>query len=298
MKPNEDGIIFFIEINSNSFFKDIKDLLNNYIKKNSEKIIVLKINNSGNENKMLSKEIENYSLINNIKVFIIDKIYAKIINKIFVELISLILKKKGNNKIIEKFNEYIEEKEIYNFNYALIGDKYSGKSEIYREYLNFNKYKQNLKLLELKKYKIELEIYDIDESNILEFLNKYKINGIIFIFSSNSLESFEKMKEFVNLIEKKYKDVYESIICINKRNINNDDNEIIPKEINDYFIERKKSTYELNIEDTIYKVFIHLTYQILLKEKNEKLILEFFNHYREYFPILEYEKKLNKYLNF
>ena len=283
IKSKEDGALFFIDINSNSSFEEIKNLISENIQNNSEKLIVIK-KNSNNENKELSKEIENYALSQKIKIFIIDDIYKEIVNNIFFKLISLILKKKGNNQIYKdfnkEFNKYICENKKYN--YALIGDKYSGKTKIFKEYLNssfpFYSFKSNIKKLNINNYKIELEIYDIDESNIIELLNKYEINGIIFIFSSNSLESFEKMKEYINIIKQKYKNDYESIIYENKSNFI----EIISEEI----------------EDISNTIFIQLTYKILLKEKNEELISEFYEYYKKYLPIHEYEKKLNKYLNF
>ena len=283
MKSKEDGALFFIDINSNSSFEEIKNLISENIQNNSEKIIVIK-KNSNNENKELSKEIENYALSQNIKIFIIDDIYKEIVNNIFFKLLSLILKKKGNNQIYKDFNKefngYICENKKYN--YALIGDKYSGKSEIFEEYLNssfpFYSFESNVKKLNINNYEIELEIYDIDESNIIELLNEYEINGIIFIFSSNSLESFEKMKEYINIIKQKYKNDYESIIYENKSNFI----EILSEEI----------------EDISNTIFIQLTYKILLKEKNEELISEFYEYYKKYLPTHEYEKKLNKYLNF
>jgi len=296
IKSKKDGIIFFIDINSNSSFEKMKELISENIQNNSERLAIIRINNSENLIKELSNEIEIYLLNQEIKVFIIKEIYRKIANEIFVELISLILKKKENNQIYEEFNNYIIEN-IYKFKYAIIGDKFSGKSEIFEEYFILNESKVGIQLLNLNKYKIKLEIYDIDESNIIDLLNKYKINGIIFVFSPNSLESFGKIKEFINVIKQNYINDYENIICANKRNLNIND-EIISKEINDYFLEQKKDIYELNIENTINKVDIYLTYQILLKKKNEKLISEFFRYYRQYFPIHEYEKKLNKYLNY
>ena len=86
------------------------------------------------------------------------------------------------------------------------------------------------------------------------------------------------MKEYINIIKQKYKNDYESIIYENKSNFI----EIISEEI----------------EDISNTIFIQLTYKILLKEKNEELISEFYEYYKKYLPIHEYEKKLNKYLNF
>ena len=177
IKSKEDGALFFIDINSNSSFEEIKNLISENIQNNSEKLIVIK-KNSNNENKELSKEIENYALSQNIKIFIIDDIYKEIVNNIFFKLISLILKKKGINQIYKdfnkEFNKYISENKKYN--YALIGDKYSGKAKIFQKYLNssfpFYPFKSNIKKLNINNYKIELEIYDIDDSNIIELLNK------------------------------------------------------------------------------------------------------------------------------
>ena len=295
MKSKEDGIIFFIDINSNSSFEEIKNLISENIQNNSEKIIVIKKNNSENENKELSKEIENYSLSKKIKIFIIDDIYKEIVNNIFFELISLILKKKGIIQNYKEFNKYISENKKYN--YALIGDKYSGKTKIFKEYFNLNESNIGIKALNINGYEIKLEVYDIDELNLIKLLNKYKINGIIFIFSPNAFESFEKMKEYINIIKQKYKNDYESIVCENKSNIN----EILTKDKNNYFLELKQDIYELNInsKDSFNKIILQLTYQILLKEKNENLISEFYE--RNISPIHNFEKKLNKlnkYLNF
>ena len=294
IKSEKDGIIYIFDLYGNSTFEDIKSALEQRNEYNSERIIVLKINDSDNKTKELSKIIENYAISLEIKVFIIDKINYEIVSEIFYKLISLILKNKANPRIYESFNQHIIDN-IYKFRFAILGDKYSGKSEIFKEYSNFKE--QRLKILDINKYKIKLEIYDIDETNILELLNKYKINGIIFIFSPDSLESFEKIKEFINEIKKNYTNEYKNIICVNKNNINS---EIIPKEMNTYLIEQKMDIIEINskIKDIVDKILVRLTYQILLKKKNNQIIIEFYNFYREYLPIHNYEKKLNKYLDF
>ena len=103
------------------------------------------------------------------------------------------------------------------------------------------------------------------------------------------------MKEYINIIKQKYKNDYESIIYENKSNIN----EILTKDKNNYFLELKQDIYELNInsKDSFNKIILQLTYQILLKEKNENLISEF----RKFLLVHDFEKKLNKlnkYLNF
>ena len=294
IKSEKDGIIYIFDLYGNSTFEDIKSALEQRNEYNSERIIVLKINDSDNKTKELSKIIENYAISLEIKVFIIDKINYEIVSEIFYELISLILKNKANPRIYKSFNQHIIDN-IYKFRFAILGDKYSGKSEIFKEYSNFKE--QRLKILDINKYKIKLEIYDIDETNILELLNKYKINGIIFIFSPDSLESFEKIKEFINEIKKNYTNEYKNIICVNKNNINS---EIIPKEMNTYLIEQKMDIIEINskIKDIVDKILVKLAYQILLKKKNNQIITEFYNFYREYLPIHNYEKKLNKYLDF
>ena len=292
----EDGIIFFIEINSNSYFKEIKELINKEMKQNSERIIV--INYLENENEELLNEIENYALSKEIKVFVIDEINDNFANRIFAELISLILKKKCNNQIYEEFNKFIREN-ISDFRYALIGDESSGISELYNEYFNLNKSKVSLKLLDVNKFQIKLKIYYINELNILELLDKYKINGIIFMFSNNSSESFKKIKEYIDIIKHNYINYYESIICENKNNININD-EKLSKAINNYFLNQKIDVHEINIKfkDQVDKLFIQLTYKILLKKRNSYILSEFYECYKKNLPILEYEKKLNKYLNF
>jgi len=297
IKSEKDGIIYIFDLYGNSTFeyiKNIKSALEQRNEYNSERIIVLKINDSDNKTKELSKIIENYAISLEIKVFIIDKINYEIVSEIFYELISLILKNKVNPRIYESFNQHIIDN-IYKFRFAILGDKYSGKSEIFKEYSNFKE--QRLKILDINKYKIKLEIYDIDETNILELLNKYKINGIIFIFSPDSLESFEKVKEFINEIKKNYINEYQNIICVNKNNING---EIMPKEMNTYLIEQKMDIIEINskIKDIVDKILVKLAYQILLKKKNNQIITDFYNFNMEYLPIHNYEKKLNKYLDF
>ena len=298
MKSKEDGIIFFLDINKKCFFEEIKELIDENIQNNSEGIIVEKINSSEYESYPLSKEIENYSLNKKIKIFKIVEINEEIINNIFKEIISSILKKIGNNQINKEFNKYIFENKIYNFKYALIGDKkYSGKTEIFEDYFNFDESKVGKKFFKLNKYKIKLEIYDIDESNIIELLNHYKINGIIFIFSQDSLESFKKIKEHTDTTKKNYFNDYDSIIFANKSNCSIND-EAIYKEINNYFFNQKLDVYNLNTKDNFKGIFIQLTYQILMKKNKTNIISEFYECYKEYLPIKEHEKKLNKYLNF
>ena len=94
---------------------------------------------------------------------------------------------------------------IKEYKYALIGDEYSGKTELFEGYFNLNKSNIGIKTLNINKYKIKLEVYNIDESNIIELLNKYETTWIIFLYSSNSFESFKKIKEYINLIKQKYK---------------------------------------------------------------------------------------------
>ena len=117
------------------------------------------------------------------------------------------------NQIYKEFNIYISENKIFviylllikEYKYALIGDEYSGKTELFEGYFNLNKSNIGIKTLNINKYKIKLEVYNIDESNIIELLNKYETTWIIFLYSSNSFESFKKIKEYINLIKQKYK---------------------------------------------------------------------------------------------
>ena len=286
MKSKEDGIIFFLDINKKCFFEEIKELIDENIQNNSEGIIVEKINSSEYESYPLSKEIENYSLNKKIKIFKIVEINEEIINNIFKEIISSILKKIGNNQINKEFNKYIFENKIYNFKYALIGDKkYSGKTEIFEDYFNFDESKVGKKFFKLNKYKIKLEIYDIDESNIIELLNHYKINGIIFIFSQDSLESFKKIKEYIDIIKQNYFNDYESIICANKSNFNINDEKISKEINNDFFAQNIDIYYDLNAKDNFERVLIQLTYQILFKKKKTDIISELYECYKEYLPI-------------
>ena len=122
MKSEEDGIIYLFDLYGNSSFEDIKSSLEQRNWSNSERIIVLKINDSDNRTKELSKIIENYAISLEIKVFIIDKINYEIVSEIFYKLISLILKNKANPLIYKSFNQHIIDN-IYKFRFAILGDK-------------------------------------------------------------------------------------------------------------------------------------------------------------------------------
>ena len=291
MKYKIDGKIYFFDVDSFSSFENIKNSMNKINQNNSEKIMILIL--KGNKTNELFKKINDYPLSQEIKVFKIDKICDGFVKEIFAELTSLILKNKGNTKIYEIFNQYIIY-DIYQFRFAFIGDKYSGTSELFEEY--FNSFYSGNKILELNKYKIKLEIYNARDSNILELLNENQINGIIFIFSPDSLESFEKVKEFINNVKKNYKNEYKSIICSNYSNMNS---KIISKEINNYFLNQNTQVYELNpkFKDTVDKVLVQLTYQILLMKKITNITSEFYEYFKHSL-IINHEKKLNKYLNF
>ena len=180
---------------------------------------------------------------------------------------------------MDKNNEFI-------FKILLLGSC-SGKTCLLNRYVD-NIYKKNLvaigidfktKIIEFDKYRINLKIWDtVGQERFRNISRQYYkgTDGFIFNFDITYKNTLKELDYYINDVKKERNDEYNSIICANCCDLENE-RVIAKEEINNYEQKYNIKIFETSAKNglNINEAFNYLIYQILNRKSDKQVLASF-----------------------